>query len=477
MKLNKIYILPFFWLWIVSIVRSDDPIDDGYKELCNPNKGYRCDCPLESNGEDENKLYHLMDCSNRDLTNMSQFIQFVQQIQFVNFKNNKIKSILQNTFVKGENVIQIDISYNNIDFTHHSVFQPLHKLNKLILSHNSIWNLDSNLFDGLNYLEVLDLSYNSIQSWDESSFIPCKNLKELDLRYNAIGLLGLGHKAFDHLPRLEKLNLENTGLSELPFNIFAYNYNLKYLYLSGNEFKKVPNSALQSATSLRFLDMSATYLQYIQYEDFVGLKSLTEIRLERIHTLQRIGMNAFQDLENLQSFICRNNYQLNEIDSKAFTNNITGEPLRLISVILRHNSLQTLSSEMLLWKSLHQIDFEGNPWNCDCNLKWIAEYDIRLKMGTKCNKPHRVSGQPIKSLSVNDFVCQSLFVGDSFLIAILIFMIIATLSLTGIAFIFIRNSWCSSGCYIPFRKNKVHYLKVVANKERVDLEWDHSAEP
>ena len=470
MKFSLTYIQPFFLICAVYVIKSQR-IDDGLKELCDPNKEYRCDCPQLG---DTKKT---VDCSNRDLTNMSQFISF-KNIEVVNFKNNKIKSILENTFAEGRDVIELDISHNNIDFIYHSVFQRFESLEKLILSHNSIWSLDLNLFDGLFVLKSLDLSFNRISSWDKSVFIPCKSLKELNLRYNSIGSMGLEFNAFQHLPQLETLNLENTGLNELPSDLFAENYKLKALYLNGNQFETVPNSALQSALSLSFLDMSSTNLEVIQYEDFFGLKSLTELRLERIHSLQRIGRNAFSDLENLQSFVCKHNYQLTQIDSKAFTNNITGEPLHLVNLILRHNSLQSLSEEMVLWKSLHLIDLEGNPWQCDCNMKWLAELDIKDRlMETKCYKPHRLSGHLIKSVSATDFVCQTILIGDSFLITILIFLMLTTLALICLAFLFIRNQCCKNGFYIPFKKEKLNYMKVVVNKDTVDLEWDDSAEP
>lgn len=470
MKSSVIYIQPFFLIFMVYVVKSGR-IDEGFTQLCDPNKQYRCDCP--QSGDDKKTV----DCSNRDLTNMSQFIAF-RDIEVVNFRNNRIKYILENTFVEGRDVKELDISHNNIDYIHHSVFQAFESLEKLILSHNSIWRLDSNLLDGLYSMRTLDLSYNQIQSWDKNLFMSCKSLKELDLRHNGIGSSGLTSHSFMDLPQLVRLNLENTGLEELPNDLFKSNYKLKALYLNGNQFKTVPNSALQSAPSLSFLDMSSTNLEVIQYEDFVGLKSLRELRLEGIHSLRRIGINAFSDLSNLRSFVCKHCYQLTEIDSKSFTNNITGEPLRLVNLILRHNSLQTLSEEMLFWKSLHLIDLGANPWICDCNMKWLAELPIKDQlMETKCHKPHRLSGHLIKSLSGEDFVCQTLLVGDSLLILILIFIILTTLALTSVAFLFIRNQWCKNGFYIPFKKEKLNYLKVIAHKDRLDLEWDHSAEP
>lgn len=28
---------------------------------------------------------------------------------------------------------------------------------------------------------------------------------------------------------------------------------------------------------------------------------------------------------------------------------------------------------MLPWLDLSLVDLQNNPWNCDCNLKWVAE--------------------------------------------------------------------------------------------------------
>ena len=472
MRFTVVYVQSFLLICVFYVTTSDHTIDDGYRELCHTDK-YRCDCP-----QGVNSSANVVDCSNRGLTDMSQYISFKDGIERVVFKYNRIVSVLENTFMLGRDLKILDLSYNEIDFMQHSVFTLLENLEKLILSHNSIWSLDVNLLDGLHALSTLDLSYNRIMAWDQQLFAPCKNLKILDLSYNWIGSSGLAFGAFERLPRLEKLNLENTGLTSLPPYLFSANYKLKALYLKGNPMKSVPNTALQSAPSLSLLDMSATNLEVIEYEDFAGLKSLTELRLERIATLRKIGINAFGDLSRLESFVCRHNYRLIQIDSKAFTNNLTGVIWSLVNLDVRHNSLQTVNEEMLLWKSLRVIDLSGNPFRCDCNIKWMAEFDLKDQLKqTKCSQPKPLSGRLIKSLSASDLVCQSLTIGDSFLVMITSFILLATITLTFTAFLFIRRKWCANGCYVPFRRRRINYLNVIANKDRVDLEWDDSTEP
>ncbi|XP_054167272.1 leucine-rich repeat neuronal protein 2-like [Oppia nitens] len=501
MNFKLIYIQPFL-LWLSLTVVYCEPvvgvvIDDGYQELCK-SRAYQCQCPVvttntngtvvEIDSSHSQTTTTTIDCSDRDLQNTSQFIRFPDNIDTILFNNNKIKSIVQNTFVEGRHVNVMDLSNNNIDYIHHSVFQPLENLQKLVLAHNQLWNLDTNLFDGLQLLQTLDLSYNLIQSWDSSVFSPSsRRLRQLYLNHNDIGSVGLTYRAFEHLPQLEILNLETTGLRDLPDHIFSTNYKLKSLYLSGNNFQTVPNAGLQSAPGLRLLDMSATKLQTIEYNDFMGLKSLTELRLERMSSLESIKPYAFGDLQSLQIFVCKHNYRLTEIHSKAFTNNLTTEqPSGLSSLILRHNSFKTLSDQLVNWQTVSRIDLSGNPWICDCRMKWLpamVDTKHRLMNTTKCYEPSGLSGRSIGSLTSDDFDCRS--GNDLFLLILILAMIMSTVGIITITYLcrqkyrFVQTMYTSGRSVFTTKsvqkEDDFDYFNVVSNNK--DLEWDDSAEP
>lgn len=273
--------------------------------------------------------------------------------------------------------------------------------------------------------------------------------------------------------------LENAGLKELPEELFQFNHNLKYLYLGGNSFTVVPNEALQKATSLLMIDLSSNHLHVIGFEDFQQLTSLTTIHLERIPTLKSIEENAFQDLGKLRNFYCNYNYKLKSIHPRAFANNITQELPPLSVIELRNNALETLSADLVAWKELRDFDLRHNPWRCDCSLQWLSEVEFndQNKKGTVCKSPKRLEGKEISDLSLTDLICPVVFDGDVLLVSMLVFMIVSSLVLTGIVFLFIRNGWLHQ-CTQKLKKSK-KYVRVVAqkDKDRVELEWDDSAEP
>ena len=442
--------------------------ENGYEHLCNS-----CECP---NSSFEGSDAHIVDCANKDIQFIDNPVKFPQYIYEVTFKGNKIKDFSNEMLEEGSKVIILDLSFNSIDIITSSAFSNLKNLRKLILSHNQIWSIGTSAFDGLNKLMTIDLSYNMIQDWESSVFLPCTLLKEFNLKYNPI-INGLREDSFEHLTQLETLNLENTGLSNLPNGIFKYNQRLKYLYLAGNSFKTVPNQAIQMAKSLFLLDLSATQLNDIKYDDFKELSQLGILRLESIPTLEKIHANAFQDLYNLLSFYCNNNYNLKAIDPRAFTNNLTGEIISLQTINMRSNSIRNIKYEMLKWTSLEHIELMNNPWKCDCELKWMIENDAKtIKSQVKCAYPSRLSGKFIDSLTVDDLICTNLLQGDSLLVSLLLFIIITTLGFTGLLYFLISHHYYF-GCKYLFRKKSPNYIRVVASKEKVELEWDHSAEP
>lgn len=59
-----------------------------------------------------------------------------------------------------------------------------------------------------------------------------------------------------YIPRLQRLDLQDTGLVVLPNKIFLPTQNLQWLSLSNNAFENVPEGALSQAPVLESLDLS-----------------------------------------------------------------------------------------------------------------------------------------------------------------------------------------------------------------------------
>ncbi|XP_040273117.1 leucine-rich repeat-containing protein 19 [Bufo bufo] len=114
-----------------------------------------------------------------------------------------------------ENVTKLILSQNNISLTvdDHQSLLSYSNLIELNLSQNEITELKSGYFTAISTLEVLILRNNHITSIEEKAFIGLKNLKILDLGFNLI----------THLPanieipslHLRAFNLQNNSLTSL----------------------------------------------------------------------------------------------------------------------------------------------------------------------------------------------------------------------------------------------------------------------
>ena len=91
--------------------------------------------------------------------------------------------------------------------------------------------------------------------------------------------------------------------------------------------------------------------------------------------LQVIPDHVFDNLRTLSTLLLDHNTLLRHISTAAFVGLVKLEELRL-----DHGRLETLDSETLAWTGRPirpRIYLAGNPWTCDCNLRWL------LRMITK----------------------------------------------------------------------------------------------
>lgn len=101
-----------------------------------------------------------IDISESDYTNLESVKLDHQILEKFNASHNKILSIPLNYFDAAPNLIEIDLSYNNLK-TIESVFVKTLKVSRIHLSNNKIKNLQ-NALKSLNHLEYVDLSNNLI---------------------------------------------------------------------------------------------------------------------------------------------------------------------------------------------------------------------------------------------------------------------------------------------------------------------------
>nr|XP_033203538.1 adhesion G protein-coupled receptor A3 isoform X2 [Bombus vancouverensis nearcticus] len=104
-------------------------------------------------------------------------------------------------------LVQLDLSKNDIYAIEANIFKNLTNLKRLNLSQNDITFIGENSFDGLGNLERLDLSKNQISTIDAHTFSKLPNLKRLKLNENKLTTLMEG--TFYGLKSLKQLDLSN----------------------------------------------------------------------------------------------------------------------------------------------------------------------------------------------------------------------------------------------------------------------------
>lgn len=112
----------------------------------------------------------------------------------------------KNLNIKGNKLIKFPASISDT-----------HTLEKLDLSENKISSIDDNAFDGLENLIELDLSFNEL-TYLPTSIGKLTKLKRLNLSGNRIGSLP---KEFENLTSLEFLDLDNNPIGRAPVEIIS----------------------------------------------------------------------------------------------------------------------------------------------------------------------------------------------------------------------------------------------------------------
>lgn len=131
-----------------------------------------------------------------------------------------------------------------------SPFRPLSNLTYLDLSNNNIANLNSGLLDGLVHLQVLKLQHNNLARVWKSANPGGPALFLRDLRSLAV------------------LDMDNTGLDEIPSEALRNLTNLRELSLNNNVLNKLTGSIFDGPGSLQVLRLQKNVITGVRREVF-----------------------------------------------------------------------------------------------------------------------------------------------------------------------------------------------------------------
>lgn len=331
------------------------------------------------------------------------------------------------------------------------------QLLNLDLSYNEVEFIPEGFLEHLPNLRFLNLSRNCLQAFKalRPGSLPCLLL--LDLSHNSLGALEVGARA---LGSLRALFLQDNALTDLPSDTFFRLASLRQLDLQENRIRPCgapgqssPSSCVtfSGLSSLRILSLVSNEMEMLEAGAFLHTP-LTELDLSsnfglqvapgaldgleaslEVLTLQGNGLTVLQ--VDLPCFSClkRVNLAENRLSQlPAWTQEVSLEVLDL-----RNNSFRLLPGSAMggLEPSLRCLYLQGNPLSC-CGNGWLASqlHQGRVDMDATQDLLCHFGSQEEGSLGqVRPEDCEKGGLKNLNLIIILTFALVAAILLTTLA--------------------------------------------
>jgi Leucine-rich repeat (LRR) protein len=323
------------------------------------------------------------------------------------FEGCAIGSLNQDSFKNFTNLTTIKIiKQNDLTFNDMLVFQGLNRLLGVDFSDDNIASLPAGLFANFPRLRIVTLSNNPLATLpqdllENSTNVQFFRIGNTEIDKDVIAKIGNGdfgkniqsllisgtpikrlkNELFSGLPKLSSLALANCQIEHIGADILK-GTKITSLALDGNHIKSIDENAFRGSKVSTFSCQNCQLRSNVTFNGFLNNMSLRILQLPN-NKLSHIPKNAFTDLEDLTTIDLSNNL-VATIEDNAFEN-------------LRN------------CKSVHCIQLQHNPLNCDCNLAWFRSFADKIqgdKSLWKCANPQNVAGTSLVSLKVDQFCCE-----------------------------------------------------------------------
>ncbi|KAI5943904.1 Transforming growth factor beta activator LRRC32 [Manis javanica] len=330
-------------------------------------------------------------------------------------------------------LLNLDLSYNEIELVPEAFFERLASLRFLNLSRNCLRAIEVRRMSSLPCLMFLDVSHNALETL-ELGTRTLGSLRTLLLQENA--LQDLPPYTFANLASLQRLNLQGNRVSPCgapgepgPSGCVAFSgiSSLHILNLVDNEMEVLPAGAFLH-TPLTELDLSANPGLDVATGALAGLEASLEVLAlqgNRLAVLQ-VDLPCFSCLKRL-------NLAENRLSHlPAWTQAVSLEVLDL-----RNNSFSLLPGSAMgaLETSLRRLYLQGNPLSC-CGNGWLAAqlHQGRVDMDATQDLICRfVSQEEVYLSHVRPEDCDKGGLKNVNLIIILTFVLVSAILLTTLA--------------------------------------------
>ncbi|XP_059622611.1 protein slit [Phlebotomus argentipes] len=381
-------------------------------------------------------------------------LQDLSRLERLRLNNNKLKTIPDNFLGSTANLLRLDLSHNSLTTVGRRIFRGASSLRSLHLDSNEITCLDEQAFKGLTELEILTLNNNNLTTLPKDLFSGMSRLRALRLSDNPFACdchlswfsrflrsaSRLAAHTKCHSPgQLKGQNVGDLHDSEFKCSGLAENAQMECgarsscphpcrcadgivdcrekslssvptslpedtteLRLEQNYITELPPRAFANYRRLRRIDVSNNNISRVAHDAFTGLKALASLILYG-NKIKDLPSGVFKGLTSLQLLLLNAN-EINCIRKDTFRD------LHSLSLLsLYDNNIQSLANGTFdSMKSIQTLHLAKNPFICDCNLRWLADYLHRNPIetsGARCESPKRMHRRRIDVLRDDKFKC------------------------------------------------------------------------
>ncbi|XP_066141931.1 protein slit isoform X1 [Euwallacea fornicatus] len=410
----------------------------------------------EADFQDLSKLKILQLSSNQITEIERESFQDLENLERLRLNGNALKNIPDNLFVPVFNLFRLDLSHNQIAVVGKKTLKGVPNLKNLHLDNNRITCIDDSALRDMKDLEVITLNNNNVTWLGKDMFGNMFRLRTLRLADNLLhcdcNLSWLG-RFLKHSPRLAQytrchspsqlkgqnvaevqdhefkcsglaeransgecvsepqcphpcrcadgiVDCREKGLIQVPDHMPETTTEIR---LEQNQITHIPNKAFSMYKRLRRIDLSNNKITKIAPDAFQGLKGLTSLVLYG-NKIKDLSSGVFQGLTSLQLLL------LNANEISCIRRDTFKDLTSLSLLSLYDNNIQTLSNGTFdSLRSIQTLHLARNPFICDCNLKWLAEYLHKNPIetsGARCESPKRMQRRRIESLKDEKFKCK-----------------------------------------------------------------------